>query len=168
MNKILLPLCIVFLFIAACSKKSNVTPVNNNSSLLIGSWLAVSEHDRFYTTPNIFGTPSNVLAEDTTYNIATKYTWTNTFNKNGTFYYVDNYELPLLDTIVKAHYSVSNQIINYTYDNNGLLEQYTILKLSDTNLTLEETFEVEPNPGETQGLSPGTYKCVADTYYTKQ
>ncbi|MHB8207944.1 hypothetical protein [Mucilaginibacter sp.] len=163
MNKNLLPLFIIILFISACSKKSNVPPNNNNSSLLIGSWFVVSEHDRFYTTT------TNTLVEDSTYNIsAKKYAWTNIFNKNGTYYDVDYYDMPLLDTILSAHYSVSNQIINYTYDNNGVIGQYTILKISDTNLTLEQTFEISPTPGETQRLPPGTYKCVADTYYTKQ
>jgi hypothetical protein len=162
MNKTLIPFFIIILFISACSKKNNVAPNNNNSSLLIGSWLVVSEHDRFYTTT------TNTLVEDTTSNISEKkYEWTNIFNKNGTYYDVNYYDFPVLDTIA-AHYSVSNQIINYTYDSNGFLEQYTILKISNTNLTLEETFEVVPTPGETQGLPPGTYKCISDTYYTKQ
>jgi len=139
-----------------------LAPTNNNSSLLLGSWLSVSEHDRFYTMP------ANALVEDTTFDISSKYAWTSTFNKNGTYYYVIYDNMPVLDTIVAAHYSVSNQIINYTYDNNGLIEQYTILKISGTDLTLEETFEVGSEPGETQDLPPGTYKCVADTYYAKQ
>jgi hypothetical protein len=163
MNKTLLPLFIIIIFISACSKKSNVAPTNNNSSLLLGSWLSVSEHDRFYTTP------ANALVEDTTFDISSKkYAWSQIFNQNGTYYSVDYFDMPVLDTISKAHYSVSNQIINYTYDNNGFIGQYSILNISNTNLTLEETFYVTPTPGETQDLPPGTYKCISDTYYSKQ
>ncbi len=167
MNKTLPTLFIAILFISACSKKSGVSPTNSNSNLLIGSWLSVSEHDRFYST-NIF-TNTNTLVEDTTIKFTEKkYEWTNTFNKNGTYYFVDYYELPVLDTIVAGHYTVSNQTIKYTYDINGLLEQYTILNISSTNLTLESTFGVSPTPGVTQNLPPGDYTCVSDTYFTKK
>jgi hypothetical protein len=138
-------------------------PTNSNSSLIIGSWLSVSEHDKFYTQT------TNTLAEDSTYTISPKkYAFTYIFNKNGTYYDVDYYDLPVLDTIAAAHYTIAGQIINYTLDSNGLLEQYSILNISNSNLTLEQTFYVTPTPGETQALPPGTYKCIADVYFTKQ